>query len=111
MAVDVTRTIASLGSSIFGSGTVSQRTSPVPCQTIAFITDSLAGECRSGDSAVGLGADDVEDGDAGDGRGGRQEPVAALGVGVDEFHAEGGEVHGAAGEAAPEPAGRLAAGQ
>src|SRR5947208_9154267 len=103
MAVDVMRTTASLGSSIFGSGTVSQRTSPVPCQTIAFITDSLGGRMRTrtgpGGSAVGLGADDVEDGDAGDGGGGRQEPVAALPVGVGEFHAEGGEVHGVAGDA------------
>ena len=35
--MDVILTIASRGSSIFGSGTVSTRTSPVPCQQSAFI--------------------------------------------------------------------------
>src|SRR5215470_6911161 len=37
MAVEVIRTIASWGSSIFGSGTESTRTSPVPCQQSAFM--------------------------------------------------------------------------
>src|SRR5579871_5440358 len=37
MAVDVMRTRVSPGSTILGSGTVSQRTSLVPCQQIAFM--------------------------------------------------------------------------
>src|SRR5439155_17278725 len=39
MAVDVIRTTASVGSSILESGTVSQRTSPLPCQTMAFMKE------------------------------------------------------------------------
>jgi hypothetical protein len=35
MLVDVIRTIASVGSSIFGSGTVSTRTSRLPCHVTA----------------------------------------------------------------------------
>ena len=38
--VDVTRMIASVGSSIVGSGTVSTRTSRLPCQVSAFISCS-----------------------------------------------------------------------
>src|SRR5512134_2865642 len=37
MAVEVTLTMTSLGSLIFGSGTRSQRMSPRPCQASAFI--------------------------------------------------------------------------
>jgi hypothetical protein len=37
IAVEVTRTIASVGCSIFGSGTLSTRTSSLPCQVTAFI--------------------------------------------------------------------------
>ena len=40
MQVDVTLMITSVGSSIFGSGTVSHRTSLLPCQTSAFIANS-----------------------------------------------------------------------
>jgi hypothetical protein len=36
MAVDVILTTASVGSSIFGSGTSSTRTSRLPCQVSAF---------------------------------------------------------------------------
>src|SRR5438105_5386895 len=41
IAVEVSRTIASVGCSIFGSGTSSTRTSLVPCQTTAFIAALL----------------------------------------------------------------------
>src|ERR1700761_1975619 len=37
MPLEVTRTIASVGCSIRGSGTVSTRTSRLPCQVTAFI--------------------------------------------------------------------------
>ena len=37
MAHDVTLMIASRGCSIFGSGTVSHRMSPLPCQQSAFM--------------------------------------------------------------------------
>ena len=50
IAVVVTRMIASVGCSIFGSGTSSTRTSLVPCHTTAFITSLLAwltGRCLS----------------------------------------------------------------
>ena len=40
MLVDVTSMMASVGSSIFGSGTDSTRTSRLPCQVTAFITTS-----------------------------------------------------------------------
>src|SRR3546814_5993217 len=56
MAHAVTLMIASRGSSIFGSGTVSQRTSPLPCQHNARIRpscDSTWGERLSGTRAVG----------------------------------------------------------
>jgi hypothetical protein len=43
--VEVTSIIASVGSSIFGSGTVSTRTSRLPCQVTAFIVVSLGGCC------------------------------------------------------------------
>ena len=38
MPVDVMRTIASVGSSMIGSGTVSTRTSRLPCQATAFMS-------------------------------------------------------------------------
>jgi hypothetical protein len=38
MAVDVIRTIASVGSWMVGSGTVSTRTSRLPCHTAALTT-------------------------------------------------------------------------
>ena len=37
MPVDVMRTIASVGASMLGSGTVSTRTSRLPCQATAFM--------------------------------------------------------------------------
>src|SRR3954471_14474378 len=40
MLVDVTSMIASVGSSTFGSGTLSTRTSRLPCQVTAFIATS-----------------------------------------------------------------------
>src|SRR5690606_20860389 len=43
MAVEVMRTIASLGLRISGSSTVSQRTSCLPCQMIAFMPASPPG--------------------------------------------------------------------
>src|SRR3954451_36147 len=60
MAVDLIRTTASLESSIFASRTVSNTTSPVPCQTIAFIgrllihVASVAGVCDPGLRAPGV---------------------------------------------------------
>src|SRR5258705_12373430 len=42
MLVDVTSMIASVGSSTFGSGTVSTRTSRLPCQVTAFIAKPFA---------------------------------------------------------------------
>ena len=44
MPVDVMRTIASVGSSIVGSGTVSTRTSRLPCQVTAFTSAGRRGE-------------------------------------------------------------------
>ena len=44
MPVEVTRMIASVGSSIVGSGTVSTRTSWVPCQATAFTGTGPAAE-------------------------------------------------------------------
>src|SRR5215212_3754990 len=43
MLVDVTSMIASVGSSTFGSGTVSTRTSRLPCQVTAFIATFPSG--------------------------------------------------------------------
>ena len=43
IAVDVMRTIASVGSSILGSGTDSTRTSRLPCQVTAFMTARFRG--------------------------------------------------------------------
>jgi hypothetical protein len=40
MPLDVTRTIASVGCSIRGSGTSSTRTSRLPCHVTAFISDA-----------------------------------------------------------------------
>src|SRR5215207_9950606 len=47
MAVDVTRTMASVGSVILGSSTVSTRTSPLPCHTTARICRPFPGSARS----------------------------------------------------------------
>jgi hypothetical protein len=44
MHVEVMRTIASVGSSILGSGTVSTRTSRLPCQVSAFIVVDYPGD-------------------------------------------------------------------
>src|SRR3954469_22440284 len=44
MPVDVMRTIASVGSSMVGSGTVSTRTSRLPCQATAFMMGSSGSE-------------------------------------------------------------------
>ena len=49
MAVEVIRTIASVGSSIRGSGTSSTRTSRLPCQVSAFMP-----ECPSSVPSIGL---------------------------------------------------------
>src|SRR3954470_24168959 len=46
MLVDVTSMIASVGSSTFGSGTVSTRTSRLPCQVTAFIATLPSGLVR-----------------------------------------------------------------
>ena len=43
MPVEVTRTIASVGSSIVGSGTSSTRTSRLPCQVTAFTAELVPG--------------------------------------------------------------------
>src|ERR1700712_1568994 len=45
MPVDVIRTIASVGASMVGSGTVSTRTSRLPCQVTAFIGSSSKSGC------------------------------------------------------------------
>src|SRR5512135_2929291 len=45
MALAVRRTIASVGCSIFGSGTSSRRMSPIPWKTTAFIRSSSAVIC------------------------------------------------------------------
>src|SRR5690606_41527319 len=42
IAVEVTSTIASVGSSMRGSGTSCTRTSRLPCQVAAFIADVLS---------------------------------------------------------------------
>src|SRR4051812_27051427 len=63
MQVDVTLMTTSFGSSILGSGTVSQRTSDLPCQQSALIGSSGSG----GVDGVVAGAQDVECGDADDG--------------------------------------------
>ena len=47
MAQAVTLMMASRGCSIFGSGTVSQRMSPLPCQHSAFIRLSSIASCLS----------------------------------------------------------------
>src|SRR4026207_753024 len=47
MLVDVTSMMASVDSSTFGSGTVSTRTSRLPCQVTAFIATPF-GRCVSG---------------------------------------------------------------
>src|SRR4051794_18264191 len=108
MQVDVTLMITSFGSSILGSGTVSQRTSDLPCQVRAFIGSSGSG----GVAGVFLGAQDVQGGDAGDG--GDRGPhllsvVGAAGLGVGG--PEGGQVEGVAGHAGPQPTARLVVGQ
>ncbi len=41
MPVEVMRTIASVGSWMVGSGTLSTRTSRLPCQVTAFIASGL----------------------------------------------------------------------
>src|SRR3954467_2506902 len=46
MPVEVTRMIASVGCSIAGSGTVSTRTSWVPCQATAFMPRRLSSQGR-----------------------------------------------------------------
>src|SRR5215213_24445 len=82
MPVEVIRTIASVGSSMIGSGTLSTRTSRLPCQATAFMSVLLESRVRP----VALPALAAANADGSGARGG-----PALGAGEDLAH------HGALG--------------
>src|SRR4051812_29514717 len=105
MQVDVTLMMTSFGSSILGSGTVSHRTSALPCQQSAFMGGFLGWGSRRAAGVV-LGAHQVEHGDAGHGRDRGQHPLAlVLGAGPLVGGPEGGQVEGVPGDAGPQAVG------
>src|ERR1700759_320012 len=84
MLVDVTSMIASVGSSIFGSGTVSTRTSRLPCQVTAFTcTPRIVGRrVRVGQAVAHRAVDQVL---CGRNTRGRNDETLATGARVSRF--------------------------
>src|SRR5262249_48358367 len=114
MAVDVIRTITSPASAILGSGTVSTRTSLVPCQQTAFIvlpvcrryrpvaprrrgrgaarSSFVTSRLQGGGRGELAGAEHVQGGHAGHGEGGQAGALAPLGAVFEHGHPERAKV-------------------